>query len=106
MGLSLNVRLKHYTPYILIVSILVADIIIFTGLTKMFFESDNTITAGVLGLIGAVIGGGAFTLIGVKWTLESQFQRDNQKQKEELRTYLSASAISFNFETDQIIGRF
>lgn len=58
----------NFLPYLLIISILLVDIIIYAGLIKLFFNGDVTIIAGVIAFIGAVIGG-IITYLGVNKTL-------------------------------------
>lgn len=62
-------KIKDYIPYILIISILLGDIIIYSGLIKLFFGVDSTIIAGVISFIGAILGG-AITYLGVKRSLK------------------------------------
>ena len=63
-------NIKRYLPYFIIISLLLADIIIYLGLFKLF-GLDSTLVAGFLGFIGALIGG-LITFLGVKLTLKEQ----------------------------------
>ncbi|EIM05015.1 hypothetical protein A1A1_18342 [Planococcus antarcticus DSM 14505] len=62
-------KIHSYLPYILIVSILLTDFIIYGGLINMFFEDKETIIAGVIAFFGAIIGG-VITYLGVNKTLK------------------------------------
>ena len=62
-------KINTLIPYILIVSIFLANLIIYSGLIKLFFNGDSTIIAGVIAFIGAVIGG-MIAYLGVNKTLE------------------------------------
>lgn len=64
-------------PYVILISFLLAVIIMYAGLIKMFFDMNETIIAGVIAFIGAVIGG-AITLVGVKMTID----QTNEKEME------------------------
>jgi hypothetical protein len=62
-------RIRDFLPYILLVSLLLADIVVFFGIVKLFFNLDPAIIAGIIGFIGAILGG-AITYIGVNKTLQ------------------------------------
>lgn len=56
-------------PNVILIILLVVIVVMFAGLFELFFESDATIVAGVIGCIGAIIGGG-ITLLGVRYSIE------------------------------------
>ncbi|RHW38165.1 hypothetical protein D1B31_15455 [Neobacillus notoginsengisoli] len=72
-------NIKSYTSVVFMILI---DFIILLGVLSMFFKVDNTIIAGMLGFIGAIIGGG-ITYLGVKKTLlhreREKFLADSSK---------------------------
>lgn len=67
--------IKKYIPLFILLSLVLADIIMYAGLIKMFFNSSPTIIAGVIAFIGAIIGG-FLTLVGVDITLKNQYRRE------------------------------
>ncbi|WP_336822905.1 hypothetical protein [Sporosarcina sp. USHLN248] len=97
-------NLHQATPYIILLSLLLMNVLLASGVIKLLFGGSNTIIAGVIGFIGAVIGG-ALTLIGVKWTLSSQIEKENDRKFESNKTFLSASKTIFNFDKADKIGR-
>lgn len=62
-------EINRYIPYLILISILLADLLIYTGLIKIFFDGSDTIIAGVIGFVGAVLGG-VITYRGVNKTLK------------------------------------
>ncbi|EDW20673.1 hypothetical protein FO510_07480 [Bacillus pumilus] len=54
--------------FIIIISLLLGDLIIYTGLLNLFFEEKETMWAGIIGFTGAVIGGG-ITYYGIRMQL-------------------------------------
>lgn len=80
------------------------NLLIAIGLIKIFFGGSSTILAGVIAFLGAIIGG-ALTLIGVKWTLVSQSEKEDMRRFESSKTYLSASKTIFNYNGTDKIGR-
>ncbi len=51
--------------FTIILSLFLGDLLIYTGLLNMFFEDRETIWAGIIAFIGAIIGG-AITYYGVR----------------------------------------
>ncbi|WP_144679850.1 hypothetical protein [Bacillus altitudinis] len=49
----------------IILSIFIADVLIYCGILNLFFKDKETIWAGLIALVGAIIGG-AITFLGVK----------------------------------------
>ncbi|MFP7237463.1 hypothetical protein [Bacillus altitudinis] len=54
--------------FIIILSLFLGDLLIYTGLLNMFFEEKETIWAGIIGFTGAVLGGG-ITYYGIRMQL-------------------------------------
>ena len=54
--------------FIIIISLLLGDLIIYTGLLNLFFEEKETMWAGIIGFTGAVLGGG-ITYYGIRMQL-------------------------------------
>ncbi|KAA0944090.1 AzlD domain-containing protein [Sporosarcina sp. ANT_H38] len=97
-------KINNALPYTILASIILMDIFIVAGLINIFFGWDPTIIAGVIAFVGAIIGG-SLTLIGVKWTLTSQFEKEDRGKYEENRTFLSVSRTKFNYEKQDKVGR-
>ncbi|MFS3914297.1 hypothetical protein ACL9ST_08485 [Bacillus australimaris] len=55
--------------FIIIISLLLGDLIIYTGLLNLFFEEKETMWAGIIGFTGAVLGGG-ITYYGIRMQLK------------------------------------
>lgn len=68
-------------PFIMLISVLLMNILLITGIMKLFFGWSPTIIAGVIAFIGAIIGG-SITLIGVNNTIQEG------RRKEELESSL------------------
>lgn len=68
-------------PYIMLLSVILVNALLITGMMKMFFDWSPTILAGVIAFIGAIIGG-SITLMGVNKTIQEG------RRKEELESYL------------------
>lgn len=62
-------KVYKYLPYLIIVSLLLADLLLYGGLINMFFNDHETIVAGIIAFFGAIIGGGV-TYLGVNKTLK------------------------------------
>lgn len=75
-------RRQYFFEGIILLSLLIINLLFFIGFLDLLYDFNPTIIAGVIGFIGAVIGG-LLTLIGVKWTI------DNQKRRE----YIQALAM-------------
>lgn len=69
-------------PFVMLISVLLVNILLVTGIMKLFFGWDSAILAGVIAFIGAIIGG-SITLIGVNKTIH-----ENRKE-EELKTIIT-----------------
>lgn len=95
---------KESIPYVVVISLLLMDVILFSGLINRLFDGDKAIKDGAIAFVGAVVGG-ALTLIGVRLTIATQIEKEKQRMKEKHRTYLSASTISFNLANDKKRGR-
>jgi hypothetical protein len=77
---------KKYIPYFVLFTALVIDLIIFYAILDLLKVFEKEIIAALIGFIGSVIGG-LLTLIGVKWTL------DSQQRKERLEKYEKANFV-------------
>lgn len=82
-GVFVRLKNRGYIVYVVIISIFLADIIMYAGLIKIFFNGNETIIAGVIAFVGAVIGG-ALTLIGVQYTIQIQRKKDRLEKLPEL----------------------
>ncbi|MED1747527.1 hypothetical protein [Bacillus zhangzhouensis] len=49
----------------IILSIFIADVLIYCGILNLFFKDKETIWAGLIAFVGAIIGGG-ITYLGVR----------------------------------------
>lgn len=54
--------------FIIILSLFLGDLLIYTGILNIFFEEKETIWAGIIGFTGAVLGGG-ITYYGIRMQL-------------------------------------
>lgn len=61
-------KIKKYLQYLLLISLILADIIIYIGLFRLF-KYDTTLIAGCISFMGALIGGG-ITYFGVRKTIQ------------------------------------
>ena len=66
------------SPYIMLISVILFNILFISGMTSEFFEDRDTIIAGVIAFIGAVIGG-SLTLIGVNETIQEGRRKENRE---------------------------
>ena len=90
-------------PFIMLISVLLMNILLITGLMKVYFGWDSTILAGVIAFVGAVIGG-VITFIGVNLTIQENRRKDdlkaikdNIKNVDEIREKLLATFHSMYF---------
>jgi hypothetical protein len=75
-GIYLVKSIQFYFPYFTIFSVIVVDIIIFYALMDVLNVFEKEIIVAIIGFIGSILGG-LLTLIGVKWTLNSQARKEN-----------------------------
>jgi hypothetical protein len=61
--------------YVGLCAIIIFNLVVLLFLIGIFFKVDTTIVAGVIGFVGAIIGG-VITLFGVKQTIDYQIKRD------------------------------
>ena len=62
-------KIRDFLPFIILISVLLVDLLLYSGLVHVFFDGDKTIIAGIIAFIGAIIGG-FITYLGVNRTLE------------------------------------
>ncbi|NQD50700.1 hypothetical protein HP440_09310 [Bacillus altitudinis] len=77
--------------FIIIVSLFLGDLILYTGLLNLFFEDKETLWAGIIGFTGAIIGGG-ITYYGIRMQLNHRdrevFIQSAQARTDIIRGYL------------------
>ncbi|MDM5338497.1 hypothetical protein QUF84_14870 [Fictibacillus enclensis] len=74
-------KLEVYFPYIILLSVTIIDLIIFYAVMKTLNVFEKEIIAAIIGFLGSIFGG-LLTLVGVKWTLNSQFKIYEQEKFE------------------------
>ncbi|PID16854.1 hypothetical protein CSV63_02905 [Sporosarcina sp. P34] len=58
-------------PFFLLISVVLLDILIITGVLSEFYQDKDTVLAGIIAFWGAVLGG-TITFLGVQYTLFNQ----------------------------------
>ncbi|WP_342502022.1 hypothetical protein [Bacillus sp. FSL W7-1085] len=88
---------------IIIVSLFLGDLIIYTGLLNLFFEDKETLWAGIIGFTGAVIGGG-ITYYGIRMQLNHKdrevFIQSVQARTDIIQEYLSKYGPYYYYALD------
>ncbi|MGE7121817.1 hypothetical protein ACQKIC_16495 [Peribacillus sp. NPDC046944] len=74
-------RYIDYLPYAVMFTVVIINFIIFYALLTVMNVFEKEIIAAIIGFTGSIIGG-LLTLMGVKWTLDSQKRKENQEKYE------------------------
>lgn len=97
-------KIYSLLPYITLISVLLADLLLYGGLVHIFFDGDKTIIAGIIAFVGTIIAG-FITYLGVNKGLEHRdrevFLSDATEKlmnmevfKDKYSDYLNAAFIS------------
>ncbi|WP_338788800.1 hypothetical protein [Metabacillus sp. FJAT-53654] len=79
-------NILRYLPYFFLFTVIIIDIVIIYALLVTLKILEKEIIAALIGFVGSVLGG-LLTLVGVKWTL------DSQNRKESLLKYEKANYV-------------
>ncbi|AKC66894.1 MULTISPECIES: hypothetical protein [Bacillus] len=78
----------------IILSIFIADVLIYCGILNLFFKDKETIWAGLIALLGAIIGGG-ITYLGVRRQIQ-------QREKEIFMGTVTETLVKINQLINQL----
>ncbi len=89
--------------FIIIVSLFLGDLILYTGILSLFFEDKETLWAGIIGFTGAIIGGG-ITYYGIRMQINHRdrevFIQSVQARTDIIRDYLDKYKPYYDYYLD------
>jgi hypothetical protein len=79
----LNKKFDDIKCFIQLGTMILIDILLILGIIKIFFGLGETIMSGIIGFIGAIVGG-VITFIGVRHTIMFQIKKDRLERLPEI----------------------